>query len=167
MIGLAIDAFERRLGEDMSWMRDVRAVGGGVMRRLFGFYRFAGFRRRAPVDLLFLTRLGAIMAEDCGPCTRITVKIAKIAGVAPDLLRAGLDGGNGLPDDAAAAYRFGHAIAASDPAADELGAAIEARHGRNVRTELAIAAATARFYPAMKRGLGYARACSLTRFDDL
>lgn len=158
---------ERRLGEDMSWMRDVAALGSKAFRRLGGFYRFAGFRRHAPGDLLTLARLGAIMAEDCGPCTRIVAKVGKQAGVDPELLRAGLRGGDALTGDAALAYRFGGAISSGDPEADAIGGAIEARCGRRVRTELALAAASARFYPAFKRGMGYAQACALTRYDDL
>ena len=165
--GLLIDQAERRIGEDMSWMRDVAALGGRAFRRLLGFYRFASYRGRAPAPLVTLARLGAIMAEDCGPCTRITAKVGKQAGVAPELIRAGLAGGAALTGDAALAYRFGRAISAGDPDVDAIGEAIEGALGRSVRTELAMAAASARFYPAMKRGLGYAKSCAVTRFEDL
>ena len=162
-----IDTAERTIGEDASWMRDVSALGWRAFQRLMGFYRFAGYRRRAPLDLLTLARLGAIMAEDCGPCTRIVFKVGRRAGVPVELLRAGLGGGAGLTGDADLAYRFGRAVSASEAEAGELGDAIEARFGRGVRTEMAMGVAAARFYPAMKRGLGYARACELTPFDGL
>jgi hypothetical protein len=61
-----------------------------------------------------------------------------------------------------AALEFGRALAAQDPAIGELGEAIEREHGRAVRTELTVAAATARVHPALKRGLGFARACAAT-----
>lgn len=158
---------ERLTGEDAGWMRDVSALGRRAFYRLLGFYRFANFRRSAPTGMAMFARLGAVMAEDCGPCTRIAARLAKRSGVAPAELKAALAGGDGLAGDAGLAYRFGRAIASGDLEADSLGEAIEARHGRKVRTELTIGAATARVYPAMKRGLGYARACSMTRFDDL
>ncbi|MEO9599861.1 hypothetical protein [Parasphingorhabdus sp.] len=44
----------------------------------------------------------------------------------------------------------------------ELGDRIEARYGRTVRFELAMSAAMIRSFPAMKRGLGLTKACSLT-----
>ena len=158
---------ERLSGEDASWVRDVSALGRRAFYRLLGFYRFANFRRSAPIGMAMLARLGAVMAEDCGPCTRIVVRLAKRSGVASTELKAALAGGDDLTGDADLAYRFGRAIASGDPEADALGEAIEVRHGRKVRTELTIGAATARVYPAIKRGLGYARACSITRFDDL
>jgi hypothetical protein len=164
---LLIDRAERWIGEDMSWIRDVAALGGRALRRLLGFQRFADYRRRASVELYTLARLGAIMAEDCGPCVRIVAKLGKSAGVDPELLRAGLRGGSGLTGDNDLAYRFGRAISAAEPEAAALGDMIEARLGRGVRTELAMAAAAARLVPAIKRGLGYAQSCALTRFEDL
>ena len=158
---------ERQTGEDVGWMRDVSALGRRAFYRLGGFFRFANHRGAAPVDMALLARLGAVMAEDCGPCTRIVVRFAGQAGVSPGKLRAALAGGSGLEGDSDLAYRFGRAVASSGPEVDAIGEAIEARHGRNIRTELAVAAAAARVYPAIKRGLGYARTCSATRFDDL
>jgi hypothetical protein len=158
---------ERQTGEDVSWMRDVSALGWRAFRGLGGFFRFAQYRGRAPVEMALLVRLGAVMAEDCGPCTRIVARFAKQAGMKPEMLSAALAGGAGLEGEADLAYRFGRAIASSGLDGDELGEAIEAQYGRDVRTELTIAAATARVYPAIKRGLGYARTCSMTRFDDL
>lgn len=162
-----IEQAERRTGEDAGWMRDISALGRGAFWRLLGFHRFASFRRTAPPELAALARLGAVMAEDCGPCTRIVAKAAKHDGMPTPLIRAALAGGSELEADAGLAYRFGHAIAAAAPNTGELGAAIEMRYGRRVLTELAMAAATVRVYPALKRGLGYAQACVVTRFDDL
>ena len=47
--------------------------------------------------------------------------------------------------------------------AAELGEAIEAQHSRPVRTEMTLAAASGRLFPAIKRGLGYASACTIPR----
>lgn len=162
-----VERAEKATGEDASWMRDVAALGRGAFARLMGFYSFAQLRHAAPADMALLVRLGAVMAEDCGPCTRIVARFAKRGGMAPDKLRAALAGGAGLEGWSDVAYRFGRGIAISDKTADELGEAIEAKFGRDVRTELTVAAATARVYPAIKRGLGYARSCSMTGFDDL
>lgn len=165
---MLIRAFERTLGEDMSYMHDIAAVSGKAFRGFARVSMFAAYRRHAPKSMIHLTRLGAMAGEDCGPCTRIAFKVAKREGVDEPLLRAALAGGEALSGDAAEAFFFGHAISTGDVvAADEHGAAIEASHGRKVRTELALAAATTRIFPAVKRGLGYAKSCELTRFEDL
>jgi hypothetical protein len=165
---LMIGAFERSLGEDAGYMRDIAAVSGKAFRGFVRLSRFAGYHRHAAGDLVHLARLGAMTGEDCGPCLRIAFKMAKRDGVAEPLLRAALAGGYALSGDQARAFFFGRSISTGDVmAADELGGAIEAAHGRKVRTELALAAATTRVFPAVKRGLGYARSCALTRFEDL
>jgi len=42
---------------------------------------------------------------------------------------------------------------------------IEAAYGRVVRLELAMTAALVRGYPGLKRGMGYAQSCALTRLQ--
>lgn len=162
-----IRRIERLTGEDATWMRDVSALGRASFARLCGFLAFAGTRRSAPSHLLTLARLGAVMAEDCGPCTRTVARMAIDRGVAPELIGSALTGGSELSGDAGLAYRFGRAIARNGPDVAALGDLIEAEHGRHVRTELTIGAASARVYPAMKRGLGYGSACSLVTLDEL
>jgi hypothetical protein len=77
------------------------------------------------------------------------------------LVEAGLHGRIEDPDQARA-FAFGQAIATGAVEADTLGEAIERTHGRNVRTELAFAAATCGVFPSIKRGLGYAQSCKAT-----
>ncbi|QMW22272.1 hypothetical protein [Sandaracinobacteroides saxicola] len=160
-----VAAAERRMREDMRWMREVAALGRGAFARLAAFFPLASYRRRTPPLLFALVRLGAVMVEDCGPCTRIALKMALAEGVPPERLRAALDGK--LVGDEELVHAFGRAVSASDPEAAMLGDRIERQLGRDVRTELALAAATVRVYPAIKRGLGLGGPCSLARFDDL
>jgi hypothetical protein len=165
---LIIGAFERSLGEDASYMRDIAAVSGRALRRFVRLSMFSAYRRHAARELISMTRMGAVMAEDCGPCVRIVFKLARRDSTDVALLRAALAGGSALQGEPRRAYFFGRAVALADiAAAGELGDAIEAVHGRKVRTELALAAAMTRVFPAVKRGLGYAQTCSMTAFADL
>jgi len=73
---------------------------------------------------------------------------------------------SGVADgDLGIAFRFGQAIATQSAAAAELGDMIEAAYGRVVRLELAMTAALVRGYPGLKRGMGYAQSCALTRLQ--
>jgi hypothetical protein len=67
--------------------------------------------------------------------------------------------------DMQTAFVFGAAIARQAAEAVTLGDAIEAEYGRSVRLELAMTAATVRAYPAMKRGLGLTKSCSITKLE--
>ena len=67
--------------------------------------------------------------------------------------------------DLKTAFDFGQSIASQSETAMELGESLEKTFGRTVRLELAVAAATVRSYPGMKRGLGLTKACSLTPLE--
>jgi hypothetical protein len=128
------------------------------------FMPVAMHRHHARADMLAMARIGATLVEDCGPCALLAAKGALADGVPRDTVNAAL-GARPPEGDCAQAFAFAQAIATRDPACDVIGDAIEAAHGRHVRAELALAAASVRTYPAVKRGLGYARSCSAVRLE--
>jgi hypothetical protein len=99
------------------------------------------------------------MVEDCGPCVQIHVNLAQREHVSAEILRAlvakRLDH---VPRDVATAYQFGQKVSRGE-LADEERDVLRAKWGEKGLIELAFAAAVARFYPGLKRGLGYAHAC--------
>jgi len=140
---------------------DLRAGRGQLGEKFRHFMDFAMHRHAASVEQVALARLGAAMAEDCGPCVEIAARGAVHQGVDRATVNAALAGRPG-EGPGAQAFAFGKALAANTPELLELGEAIERRHGRAVRTELTVAAAAARVHPALKRGLGFGGACPLT-----
>ena len=130
------------------------------------FEKFANFmpvtmhRCEAPADLFHMARIGATLVEDCGPCALTAAKGALDDGVPRAHVNAALSG-NPPEGDLRTAFDFGQAIARHADDSIFLGEAIEAGHGRIVRLELAMTAATVRTYPALKRGLGLEKSCSL------
>ena len=67
--------------------------------------------------------------------------------------------------DADLAYRYGTAVASSSADADFTREQVLTRFNKTVLMELALCVATARVYPTVKRGLGYARSCNLVTID--
>jgi hypothetical protein len=99
------------------------------------------------------------MAEDCGPCVQIHVNLALREHVPEHTLAALLKRDfDACGENAALGFQFGETVARGDDASD-LRAAIVSKWGEHGVIELAFTIATARFYPAVKRGMGYARAC--------
>jgi hypothetical protein len=148
----------------MTWnlsphLADFGAAPGHLAEKLAHFMPLNTHGHAASPAMLALARMGAVMAEDCGPCVEITARAALAAGLDRATINTASSGGlaKGVEHEA---FCFGQAIASGDPCVADLGDAIEARHGRAVRTELTIAAATARIHPAFKRGLGFAKSCA-------
>jgi AhpD family alkylhydroperoxidase len=140
-------------------IKDFAAAPGHLAEKFAQFMPFTLHRHAASAEQVALARLGAVQAEDCGPCVEIAARGALMTGVKRETINQALAGAP-ASGPAAQAFAFGRAIALSRPETDELGDAIEAEWGRAVRIELTVAAATGRVHPAFKRGLGFAKSCA-------
>ena len=138
---------------------DIAKAPGNLARKFRDFLAISSHRHAASAEAIHLAKIAAELAEDCGPCALLAAKMALADGVARETVNAAL-AGNPKPGVGAQAFAFGRAISLGLPETDALGEAIEMEHGRDVRTELAIAVAMARTHPAIKRGLGFAKSCS-------
>jgi hypothetical protein len=154
---------DRMTPDESQYVHEIAKAPGHALEKFMHFMPASNHRHAATAAVLGATRIGAVLVEDCGPCALTAARGSLMDGVPRDIVNAALAGGDALPEDEALAFRFGAAIARQAPDADTLGEAIEARFGRIVRVELAMAAAMVRAYPAMKRGLGLTTACSATK----
>ncbi len=162
LISKKLDSEERRLGVPLDYLRHILRVS---LRSFWTFSRIlpiSEHRRALPPEPYYVARMVATRDADCGTCLQIEVNLALAAGVDRALLRAVLDSQPAaLPADLAAVYRFAEAVAAASGAEGELRPALVERWGERGVVELAIAIAVARFFPEVKRALGYARSCRL------
>lgn len=146
---------------ESEYMQEIADAPGYAFEKMMHFAPAALHRYEAPSALFHAARLGATLAEDCGPCAITAANGAIADGVTRSKINLMLKGKEGLSEDEARAFEFGQAIATQSPNAFELGDKIETSYGRGVRFELAMTAAIVRSYPAMKRGLGLTKSCSL------
>lgn len=156
-----IDKMERTWGYDASYMRDVlRASPMSFLK--FGLVSQMVDRKAAPAAALAAAGIAGTLAEDCGPCTQISVDMAAAGGVKPAILRAILAGDEAaMGETAALAWRFAQASLARDmAAADPLRDEIVRRWGDKGLVAIGLALNTARMYPTLKYALGHGRACS-------
>ena len=159
-------ASEAMLGVRLDYMREMAVAASPVLDRLQALSALS--RAEAgdslPPEIRCFATLGAVQQDDCGECVQIHVNLGRAIGMDPVLLQAALDGRPELlPGPLALAWRFGRAVAANDPAMEDMRIDLERRYGREAMMELSFAIAAARFYPAVKRALGYAKSCSLVR----
>lgn len=153
---------EKMTAGESDYLREVAAAPGHAFEKFVHFMPASMHRHEAPADLFHMTRIGATLVEDCGPCAITAANWALEQRVSKDIVNSALasDPPHG---DLKTAFDFGQAIATQSAVAFALGDAIEAKFGRSVRFELAMTAAIVRSYPAMKRGLGLTRSCSVTK----
>jgi hypothetical protein len=153
-------SFERDLGYDMSYARDILAADP---RAFFAFARdmsLSRYRKDVPRDVYWAAKLAGTIAEDCGPCTQLLVTMALRDRVPARVISAVLAGDDAaLTEEVQLGLRFARAALAHDPAADVARDQIVARWGARALVSLAFAITSARIFPTVKYALGHGRAC--------
>lgn len=157
-----LDKFEKDWGYDPTYMREMLDVGGPWALIRFQLVASLGHMAGAPGPAMAAAGIVGTMAEDCGPCTQISVDIATKSGVAPAVLRGILAGDlDAMGETAALGYHFAHAVLDRRLVeAEELRDEIASRWGKKAVLALSLALTTARMYPTLKYGLGYGKTCS-------
>jgi hypothetical protein len=154
---------EARLGVPMDEGRYMIEHSPGATLAFSTTQMWTNRHKVLPVEAYYVAKIAAYHEEDCGTCLQISVNLALQAGVDRDLVRHAAQGREELlPPELREVYRFAQKQAnrQDDDAARER---LCARYGEEGLIELALAIASARMYPALKRTLGFAKSCSLVR----
>lgn len=162
-----LGAEERKLGASLDYVRHI------VQRaRLGAFFRFArilplaSYRRALPAAACHVARLAAVRHADCGTCLQIEVRTARREGVPADVVTSAARGDPvGLPGDLADVYRFATAVVTASGGEDALRETLRVRYGEEALVELALAIASCRVFPEVKRALGFAKSCALVPLE--
>ena len=156
-----IKSAEKDLGVSLEYCRFIIRVS---LRAFFKFAKFLAvdeYHRALPPSPCYVARIVATQHEDCGTCVQIAVNQAKKAGLSTELLRAVLDGKlDGMPEELTDAYHFAEAVLTGNGEEDAWRERIRLRYGDEGLIEMALAIATCRVFPTIKRALGYAVSCS-------
>lgn len=156
-----IAAAEKDLGVSLDYCRFIIRTS---LRASFKFAKFLAvdeYHRVLPPGPCYVARIVATQHEDCGTCVQIAVNQARKAGVPNDQLRDVVDGRvDALPEELKDAYRFAEAVLTANGDEDAWRERIRTRYGDEGLIEMALAIATCRVFPTIKRALGYAVSCS-------
>ena len=156
-----IGAIERRTGTSADYLRELAAVSKSAFRKFCFFLPLAGHRGGATAEQRAVAALATTLAEDCGTCVQAVVNQARAEGVGPAVLKAVLDGRpSDLPDGLADIHAFAQAVVHAAPDAAERAEFLKRRLGPAAQADIALAIASARVFPTLKRGLGHAVSCS-------
>ena len=161
-----IAANERRLGVKMDYAREMADLNWPAFVRIGKVSALAtSAEPDFDIRIAHMAALAAAQGDDCGECVQIHLNLAAREGVKRETLQAALDARPEAmaPPQFGLAWRFGRAVAAGDPAMADIRRKLEGLIGRSGLMDLGFAIAMARFYPTLKRALGYAVACSVHR----
>lgn len=155
-----VRSFERKANYDASYMHDVVEISSDAAWRLSMLPLLSQYRGDAPAALWLGAGLASVLEGDCGPCVQLMVDAGLALNVTPDVIKALLqEDFDAAGYEAALGYRFALAAINDLPALDALRDEIVAGFGEKAWVACSYAAATARVYPVLKRGLGHGKTC--------
>lgn len=162
LITSRLDAAERKLGVPVDYLREMARDARGAFFKFAKFPAIAGYRRKLTKEALAVGSLVASRSADCGTCVQIGVNLARAEGVSKQIIQAVLDRRpQDLDPPLADIYHFASSVVDEVPADEEaLRARIIERFGKEAFIELAMALATTRVFPHLKRAMGHAISCS-------
>lgn len=153
--------FEREWSYDASYMHELIDIDPRAMLAFGKVQGLAKYQKDIPLAPWAAAAIVAVMSEDCGPCTQLTIDMAERGGVDPSLLRAVVARDYAaIPYDVALAARFTEATLRHAPEADDLREEVMRQFGRRGLVSLAFAMLAARMYPTLKYAMGHGKACT-------
>lgn len=163
----ALKAFGARYDYDVSYMRHMLRAAPRAFSKFAKVTNIAAHREAAPVDAWYAAKIVGTLAEDCGPCAQLVVKMAEEAGVASGQIEAVLTRNvSAMSDDVALAFRFADAVARRTGEDEALREEIRRRWGEAGLIDLALAMQAGRLFPMVKGALGYAKTCQRVSVGD-
>ena len=159
-------AFGRKYEYDVSYMLDVIESSTSAGLRLTLFPKLVGYRGpRAGQGVVAGAALASTIEGDCGPCAQLVVDMLMEAGVPAAPLQACVEGRAQDAGDIGLGFRFAMAAITDSGEIDALAQDITNRFGRKTLIAASYGAASGRFYPVFKRGLGHGAVCQRLSFS--
>jgi hypothetical protein len=155
-----LQEFGRHYDYDVSYLEALMDASPEAFLAFEAAMPMARVRKEAPLEALLIAKLAAIRAQDCGPCTVLSIKMAREAGFTEDLIREVLRG-EGLTEEQRDIYDYARAVALNEDMDPALLPRLQRRLGPAVVAELAVNILATKLYPTMKRALGFEKSCSL------
>lgn len=158
--------FRQRYGYDTAYIEVVLKESPSAFFRFAPLMKASRHREVVPVEASFAAKIVGAKAEDCGPCTQLTVDMALEAGVSKGQIEAVLRRDpRAMNSDTLLAFRFADAVVRRSVDDGECREAVRARWGEKGVIDLTFALQMGRMFPMMKAGLGYARECRRVNVD--
>jgi hypothetical protein len=153
-------AFSQRYGYDPSYLEMMLEQSPAAFFKFAPVMKAAAHREVVPPAACFAAKIAGAMAEDCGPCTQLTVDMALEAGVARDQVEAVLrrDLGKMAPETALG-FQFAEAVVNRTLDTDTARDAVRHRWGEKGVIDLTMSLQMGRLFPMVKFALGYAKEC--------
>lgn len=160
-----IDKFEVHYDYDCNYMRTMRSSSTEGFKKFVEFMPMSQYSKALDINTLWVSKIAAMLTEDCGACVQLNIKMAIEAGVDKELVKTIVTSPDNLEKNLKLVYAYSKSVALSSPDHNGLFLEIKKVYSQEQITELALAIASAKIYPTLKRALGDFKSCALYEFE--
>ena len=157
--------FGARYDYDMSYLELLLELSPVAHATFAAAMALPEHRGPLPVEVHFVARIAAMLADDCGACTQLNLRLAVEAGVDRHLLQRLLAQPAALPPLLALVYDHTRRVVGGDNADAATVAELRRQLGDAGFAALCVTIVGCRIYPGLKRALGQENACRLPALD--
>ena len=160
-----IRAFQERYDYDASFLARLYEGSSAAHEAFVAAQSLGAVHGALPEDAYFVACIATMVAEDCGPCGQLNVRLALEGGVDRALIATLLESPDELPDSMRDIADHATIVARGGEVDLERVARIRKAYGEAGLAEIAAAIVGSRMYPAMKRALGVPGHCERPTVD--
>lgn len=162
-----LKAFADHYDYNVSYMANMLDVSPEAYFKFAAITDLAQHREAAPVDATFAAKLSGALAEDCGPCVQLVVRMAQEAGMDDRQIEAVLTRDPGIMEpETLLGFRFADSLVRRKPDLDGIRDEVELRWGEAAVIDLTFAVQIGRVFPMVKAGLGFAKTCERVQIGN-
>ncbi|MDF1836444.1 MAG: hypothetical protein P1V35_01125 [Planctomycetota bacterium] len=151
--------FEENYKYDVGYMEELLTLSPAAYEAFAGGMGMAELRGKLPVEAYFVGTTSALLADDCGQCSQLNIRMAVEAGVDRSILKHLLEDPSGLAPNLRLVNRYATQVVGGQNASPELVAQLKETFGDEAFAELAVNVLGVRIYPALRRAMGAETAC--------
>jgi len=157
-----IENFGSHYNYDVDYIKRMIKQAPNAYEKFESFLPMASYYEKAPDEVIFLVKLAVMKNEDCGACLQLNVNMAIEAGVDEQIVKEIVfNKGRNLPEELKELYEFILNVAKNESIDDKLYSKISNKYGHEIMIEIALASASAKVFPTIKRVLGDIESCSV------
>jgi len=157
-----LEGFQSHYSYDTSYMKEMLSVAPSAYEKFEAFLPMASHIEATPKEVLYVCKITSMQYEDCSACLQLNVDMAIEAGVEKEIIKEVLfNKGKNLSSSLKDVYEFSLAVAKNSPISEELYDKMHTKYSKEILMEMALAIASTKVFPAIKRVLKDDVSCSL------
>jgi len=160
-----LNAFGSQFDYDTGYLQELLSASPTAFQRFAAAQPMSQHHGVLSKEAHAIACTSVMLADDCGACAQLNLRMAVQVGVARDLLQTLLDQPSRLPQALRDIHDHARAVAAGTESAPDLVARLRTELGDGGFAELAVVITGARIYPTLKRALGTSTHCRKPSLD--